>query len=183
MKKNSTTAATTTTAAAATTAELCFTSELITIAGIEKKAAAYGISDKDGSVYAFVEIDNTPIRLHIGKDNKHYEQAKTAADKFIAEYKAATTTKATTAATTKATTKATKTLADYIKTGINGEGWKFVFDESSSRTRLVFENTPTEKQIAAITESGFYYSKAMNSYNKKLTLKAAAAAEQLAKKL
>ena len=176
-KKAAAAITTTTEATTTTTSEakgMKFESDVITVMGIAKKAAAYGISDKDGSVYAFVEIDGTPVRIHVGKENKYYAEAKKAAQEHIAAYNAAKKA---------AAPKAVKTLDEYIASGINGDGWKFVFDESSSRTRLVFEKAPTEKQIAAITEAGFYYSKAMNSYNKKLTLKAAAAAEQLAKKL
>ena len=212
---------------AATTTEessMKFTADTITVLGLEKKAAAYGIRDTDNSVFAFVSIDNTPVRIHIGEGNKYYAEAKKAAEEFIKAKEAATTEApkaaakkkaakkaAPEAATTtteakgdntmkkaaaittteapkaaakkKAAPKATKTLEEYINSGINGNGWRFVFDTMNGKTRLVFDKAPTEKQVKAVAEAGFYYSKVMNSYNKKLTLKAAAAAEALAKQL
>ena len=182
-----TTTATTATATTENSDLFTFTSKRIYVNETAYDVMRYGF-DKDNSVYAFANVDGLGVRIHIGVSHKKYTEAKKAAQtygmlKSAEDSEKAKTATAKTATAKTATAKATKTLDDYIKTGINGNGWKFVFDVNNSRTRLIFDSTPTEKQLEAINNAGFYYSKAMNSYNKKLTLKAAAAAEALAKNL
>ena len=66
---------------------------------------------------------------------------------------------------------------------IQGNGWKIVFDGETARTRVIFEEDPTDAARAALSVSGFYYSGAMKSWNKKLTFKAYRAAKSLAGEL
>lgn len=68
----------------------------------------------------------------------------------------------------------------FIGEVITGNGWRILFDGETSRTRVIFTGTPTEAARAAVESAGFYYSKVMNSWNKKLTFKAYRAAKALA---
>lgn len=67
----------------------------------------------------------------------------------------------------------------FIGETIQGNGWKIIFDGETNRTRVIFEKTPTAAAKAATENAGFYYSSAMNSWNKKLTFKAFRAAKTL----
>lgn len=70
----------------------------------------------------------------------------------------------------------------FIGETITGGNWKILFDPETQRTRVFLDNG-SEKQKNAITAAGFWWSGAMNSYNKKLTFKAYRAAKQLAETL
>ncbi len=72
---------------------------------------------------------------------------------------------------------------DFIGQTITGNGWRILFDGETSRTRVIFDTTPTAAAAAALEKAGFYFSKAMNSYNKKLTCKAHRAAVALSGEL
>lgn len=67
----------------------------------------------------------------------------------------------------------------FIGSAIQGRGWKILFDGSTGRTRVIFEDAPTDAARAAIENAGFYYSPNMNSWNKKLTFKSYRAAQIL----
>ena len=71
----------------------------------------------------------------------------------------------------------------FIGETIQGNGWKIIFDGEANRTRVIFEKTPTAAAKAATENAGFYYSSAMNSWNKKLTFKAYRAAKVLSSQL
>ena len=71
----------------------------------------------------------------------------------------------------------------FIGETIQGNGWKIIFDGETNRTRVIFEKRPTEAARAATENAGFYYSSAMNSWNKKLTFKAYRAAKVLSGQL
>lgn len=62
---------------------------------------------------------------------------------------------------------------------IDGNGWKILFDDQTARTRVIFNGVPTDAARAAVEKAGFYYSRALNSWNKKLTWKAYRAAQVL----
>lgn len=69
---------------------------------------------------------------------------------------------------------------DFIGETITGNGWKILFDSETARTRVMFDEEPTDAARSAVENAGFYYSPYMNSYNKKLTKKAHRAALALA---
>ena len=71
----------------------------------------------------------------------------------------------------------------FIGETIQGNGWKIIFDGEANRTRVIFEKKPTEAARTATENAGFYYSSAMNSWNKKLTFKAYRAAKVLSGQL
>lgn len=67
----------------------------------------------------------------------------------------------------------------FIGDSIQGKGWRIYFDGNTARTRVMFEAAPTDAARAAVEKAGFYFSGAMNSWNKKLTFKAYRAAQAL----
>lgn len=67
----------------------------------------------------------------------------------------------------------------FIGDTIQGKGWKIFFDGDTARTRVIFEGAPTDVARAAVEKAGFYFSSAMNSWNKKLTFRAYRAAQAL----
>lgn len=71
----------------------------------------------------------------------------------------------------------------FIGETIQGNGWKIIFDGEANRTRVIFEKTPTAAAKVATENAGFYYSSAMNSWNKKLTFKAFRSAKELSRQL
>lgn len=73
---------------------------------------------------------------------------------------------------------------DFIGTEIRGDGWRIVFDGDLQRTRVIFlDAAPSPAAQAAVEQAGFYFSRAMGSWNKKLTCKAHRAALALAEEL
>ena len=71
----------------------------------------------------------------------------------------------------------------FIGSTIRGKGWKVFFDPETQRTRIIFDDKPTPEALKALENAGFYYSRVMNSWNKKLTFKAYRAAIALSKEL
>ena len=78
---------------------------------------------------------------------------------------------------------ATGPVKDFIGQTITGNGWRIYFDAEASRTRVIFDAAPTAAALAVLEKAGFYFSKTMNSYNKKLTCKAHRAAVALSGEL
>lgn len=71
----------------------------------------------------------------------------------------------------------------FVGMEIKGKGWKIVFDGSYDRTRVIFKRKPSNAAREAVQAAGFYWSPAMESWNKKLTHKAFRAAQELAVQL
>lgn len=71
----------------------------------------------------------------------------------------------------------------FIGETITGKGWRILFDGEAQRTRVCFDAAPTDAARAAVEKAGFYFSAALNSYNKKLTFKAHRAAVALSGEL
>ena len=71
----------------------------------------------------------------------------------------------------------------FIGETISGKGWRILFDGEAQRTRVCFDAAPTDAARAAVEKAGFYFSAALNSYNKKLTFKAHRAAVALSGEL
>lgn len=71
----------------------------------------------------------------------------------------------------------------FVGSTIQGKGWRILFDEKMSRTRIIFDDQPTPKAQKAMEKAGFYFSRLHNSWNKKLTWKAYRAAQELTGKL
>lgn len=71
----------------------------------------------------------------------------------------------------------------FVGLEIKGKGWKIVFDGSYDRTRVIFKRKPSNAAREALDKHGFFWSPAMQSWNKKLTHKAFRAAQALALEL
>ena len=71
----------------------------------------------------------------------------------------------------------------FVGLEIKGKGWKIVFDGSYDRTRVIFKSKPSNAAREALDKHGFFWSPAMQSWNKKLTHKAFRAAQALALEL
>ncbi len=71
----------------------------------------------------------------------------------------------------------------FVGLEIKGTGWKILFDGSYDRTRVIFKRKPSNAAREAVEKAGFYWSPAMQSWNKKLTHKAFRAAQALALEL
>lgn len=71
----------------------------------------------------------------------------------------------------------------FIGQTIQGTGWKIVFDGDASRTRVIVQDDAPEAIRAAVQAAGFFWSKPLASFNKKLTFKAYRAAQALALQL
>ena len=116
-----------------------------------------------------------------------YTATTTAAGHIIAvqrnEYAAEEEPAAEAPAAETTTQTAPAPAKDFIGQTITGNGWRIFFDAETSRTRVIFDAAPTAAAAAALEKAGFYFSKAMNSYNKKLTCKAHRAAVALSGEL
>lgn len=71
----------------------------------------------------------------------------------------------------------------FIGETISGKGWRILFDGEAQRTRVCFDAAPSDAARAAVEKAGFYFSAALNSWNKKLTFKAHRAAVALSGEL
>ena len=71
----------------------------------------------------------------------------------------------------------------FIGTSISGRGYSIVFDGGCNRTRVIVTDDVKEKARPIIEKAGFYYSAALDSWNKKLTFRAYRAAQALAAEL
>ena len=69
---------------------------------------------------------------------------------------------------------------DFAGEAISGNGWSIVFDTGMNRTRVIVADPLREKLSPVIEQAGFYFSRNMNSWNKRLTHKAHRAALALA---
>lgn len=71
----------------------------------------------------------------------------------------------------------------FIGETISGKGWRILFDAETQRTRVCFDAAPSDAARAVVEKAGFYFSAALNSWNKKLTFKAHRAAVALSGEL
>ena len=71
----------------------------------------------------------------------------------------------------------------FIGTKICGTGYSIIFDGGCNRTRVIVTDDVKEKARPIIEKAGFYYSAALDSWNKKLTFRAYRAAQELAAEL
>ena len=155
-----------------------FTADSITVKG-KTFPAEYSVTPS-GSVFVFVQEDGKQekTRIRFNPDHAEYaaalaaarnEQPAPAADPApVADGKA---------------TRGPVPEKTFIGESITGNGWKILFDGETSRTRIIFESKPTDAARAALDKAGFFFSAAMNSWNKKLTFKAYRAAQALAGEL
>lgn len=187
-----------------------FTADSITVKG-KTFPAEYSVTPS-GTVFVFVQQEGKPekTRIRFNPDHAEYAAAKEAAEqerKARQEARAAADSIQEPARknslpgqrpeiiTSVAPAANSSPVADgkaargpvpektFIGESITGNGWKILFDGETSRTRIIFESKPTDAARAALDKAGFFFSAAMNSWNKKLTFKAYRAAQALAGEL
>ena len=66
---------------------------------------------------------------------------------------------------------------------ISGKGWSIVFDVGCNRTRVIIADPVKAAARPIVEAAGFYYSRTLDSWNKKLTFRAFRAANALADRL
>ena len=71
----------------------------------------------------------------------------------------------------------------FINEVIAGKGWSIVFDAGCNRTRVIIAEPVKAAARPIVEAAGFYYSRQLDSWNKKLTFRAYRAANALADKL
>lgn len=185
-----------------------FTADSITVKG-KTFPAEYSVTPS-GAVFVFVQQEGKPekTRIRFNPDHAEYAAALAAARNeqpaadpapaAVEETPAAPAVDPAPAAVEEAPAapaanpapvadgKATRGPVPektFIGESITGNGWKILFDGETSRTRIIFESKPTDAARAALDKAGFFFSAAMNSWNKKLTFKAYRAAQALAGEL
>lgn len=67
----------------------------------------------------------------------------------------------------------------FIGQALEGKNWRIVFDGDAGKTRVCFPRKPSTKVLEAVKAAGFYWSPAMQSWNKGLNFRAYRAAEKL----
>ena len=71
----------------------------------------------------------------------------------------------------------------FINQAITGQGWSIIFDAGCNRTRVIIAEPVKAAARPIVEAAGFYYSRQLDSWNKKLTFRAYRAANALADQL
>ena len=166
-----------------------FTLDTLSING-KSFPASYSVTPS-GTVYAFVTIleDGKPVnlRVKIEPSEAAYGAALAAARKESTEAQPAqepsTPAAVQAAPVQEASAPASVPEKSFVGQTIQGTGWKIVFDGDASRTRVIVQDDAPEAIRAAVQAAGFFWSKPLASFNKKLTFKAYRAAQALALQL
>lgn len=191
-----------------TTTRCTFTRDSLTIDGITRPAE-YSVTPA-GTVFVFVAVDvdgqERKVRIKIPADDPRYAAALAAAQEPQPEPEQAADVEPEQPAQEQ---PAQEQPADaepeqaqeeqpardpkqargpvpdkaFVGLEIKGKGWKIVFDGSYDRTRVIFKRKPSNAAREALDKHGFFWSPAMQSWNKKLTHKAFRAAQALALEL
>ena len=169
-----------------------FTADAMTCKG-KTFPAEYSITPK-GTVFVFVRTapDAEKTRIRFTPEHPDYEAAKAAALAARNPAKAEPTPKPAAEPVTPAepmpardpkAARGPVPEKTWIGDSIQGKGWKILFDGDTSRTRVIFDQEPTDAARKAVEAAGFYFSLPLQSWNKKLTFKAHRAAVALSGQL
>ena len=191
-----------------TTTRCTFTRDSLTIDGITRPAE-YSVTPA-GTVFVFVAVDvdgqERKVRIKIPADDPRYAAALAAAQEPQPEPEQAADVEPEQPAQEQPADaepeqpqeeqpreeqpardpkQARGPVPDkaFVGLEIKGKGWKIVFDGSYDRTRVIFKRKPSNAAREALDKHGFFWSPAMQSWNKKLTHKAFRAAQALALEL
>ena len=190
-----------------TTTRCTFTRDSLTIDGITRPAE-YSVTPA-GTVFVFVAVDvdgqERKVRIKIPADDPRYAAALAAAQEpqpepeQLAQEQPADAEPEQPAQEQPADAEPEQPAQEeqpdpkqargpvpdkaFIGLEIKGKGWKIVFDGSYDRTRVIFKRKPSSAAREALDKHGFFWSPAMQSWNKKLTHKAFRAAQALALEL
>lgn len=174
-----------------TTTRCTFTRNSLTVDGITRPAE-YSVTPA-GTVFVFVNLDvdgqARKVRIKIPADDPRYSDALAAAQEpeqaqpeQPADVEPEQPQEEQPARDPKQARGPVPDKA-FIGLEIKGKGWKIVFDGSYDRTRVIFKRKPSNAAREALDKHGFFWSPAMQSWNKKLTHKAFRAAQELALEL
>lgn len=180
-----------------TTTRCTFTRDSLTIDGITRPAE-YSVTPA-GTVFVFVAVDvdgqERKVRIKIPADDPRYAAALAAAQEPQPEPEQAAQKQPQEEQPAQEQAQEEQPARDpkqargpvpdkaFIGLEIKGKGWKIVFDGSYDRTRVIFKRKPSSAAREALDKHGFFWSPAMQSWNKKLTHKAFRAAQALALEL
>lgn len=190
-----------------TTTRCTFTRDSLTIDGITRPAE-YSVTPA-GTVFVFVAVDvdgqERKVRIKIPADDPRYAAALAAAQEPQPEPEQAQPEQADAEPEQPAQEQPADAEPEqaqpeqpardpkqargpvpdkaFVGLEIKGKGWKIVFDGSYDRTRVIFKRKPSNAAREALDKHGFFWSPAMQSWNKKLTHKAFRAAQALALEL
>lgn len=191
-----------------TTTRCTFTRDSLTIDGITRPAE-YSVTPA-GTVFVFVAVDvdgqERKVRIKIPADDPRYTAALAAAQEPQPEPEQAADVEPEQPAQEQPADAEPEQAQEeqpqeeqpardlkqargpvpdkaFIGLEIKGKGWKIVFDGSYDRTRVIFKRKPSNAAREALDKHGFFWSPAMQSWNKKLTHKAFRAAQALAMEL
>lgn len=163
------------------------------------------------AVYIYVKADGNTVKIAVPSDDRYYPDACTAfraqqneSEETSAEQEPEQTTEDAPAETgseqmpedTPAEQEQEQEEAPdpkkahgpipektFVNTSICGERFQIIFDGSANRTRVIIPEEYRSIARDALQKAGFYYSSAMDSFNKKLTFRAYRAAVALAAEL
>ena len=191
-----------------TTTRCTFTRDSLTIDGITRPAE-YSVTPA-GTVFVFVAVDvdgqERKVRIKIPADDPRYAAALAAAQEPQPEPEQAADVEPEQPAQEQPADAEPEQAQEeqpqeeqpardpkqsrgpvpdkaFVGLEIRGKGWKIVFDGSYDRTRVIFKRKPSNAAREALDKHGFFWSPAMQSWNKKLTHKAFRAAQALALEL
>ena len=183
-----------------TTTRCTFTRDSLTIDGITRPAE-YSVTPA-GTVFVFVAVDvdgqERKVRIKIPADDPRYAAALAAAQEpqpaqeqpadaepEQAQEEQPQEEQPQEEQPARDPKQARGPVPDkaFVGLEIRGKGWKIVFDGSYDRTRVIFKRKPSNAAREALDKHGFFWSPAMQSWNKKLTHKAFRAAQALALEL
>ena len=179
------------------TTRCTFTRDSLTIDGITRPAE-YSVTPA-GTVFVFVAVDvdgpERKVRIKIPADDPRYAAALAAAQEPQPEPEQAAQKQPQEEQPAQKQPQEEQPARDpkqargpvpdkaFVGLEIKGKGWKIVFDGSYDRTRVIFKRKPSNAAREALDKHGFFWSPAMQSWNKKLTHKAFRAAQALALEL
>ena len=180
-----------------TTTRCTFTRDSLTIDGITRPAE-YSVTPA-GTVFVFVAVDvdgqERKVRIKIPADDPRYAAALAAAQEPQPEPEQPAQEQPQEEQPAQEQPQEEQPARDpkqargpvpdkaFVGLEIRGKGWKIVFDGSYDRTRVIFKRKPSNAAREALDKHGFFWSPAMQSWNKKLTHKAFRAAQALALEL
>lgn len=125
------------------------------------------------TVYIYATVDEKSVKIAVPADDSNYSAALTACKAAQEETPAPDSKKPHGPIPEKT----------FVGTSITGARYKIIFDAEAQRTRVIIPNEYKEQARAAVENAGFYYSRALDSWNKKLTFRAYRAAQALAVEL
>ncbi len=168
------------------TTRCTFTRDSLTIDGITRPAE-YSVTPA-GTVFVFVAVDvdgqERKVRIKIPADDPRHAAALAAAQEpEQAQPEQPAQPEPEQPARDPKQARGPVPDKAFIGLEIKGKGWKIVFDGSYDRTRVIFKRKPSSAAREALDKHGFFWSPAMQSWNKKLTHKAFRAAQALALEL